>query len=77
MTSIEQTIKDGHPGSPTWNWVTNWVLSVIDRLDHSPAFTAATASRLKRDWLRAGKNPASLLIAPCVLDVVGRKPRQR
>jgi SAM-dependent methyltransferase len=77
VTSIEQTTKDGHPGSPTWNWVTDWVLSVLPRLDHSPAFTRAAAARLKRDWLRAGRNPSSLLIAPCVLDIVGRKPARR
>jgi hypothetical protein len=26
-------------------------------------------------WLRAAKDPASLMVAPTVLDVVGRKPR--
>ena len=77
VTGIEQTTKDGHPGSPTWNWVTNYVLSVLPRLDHSPSLTRAKAARLTRQWLGAGRNPSSLLIAPCVLDVVGRKPRGR
>ena len=76
VASIEQTTKHGHPGSPTWNWVTNYVLSVIGRLDHSSAFTRAKAARLKREWLRAERNPSSLLIAPCVLDVIARKPRR-
>jgi SAM-dependent methyltransferase len=76
VTSIEQTTKDGHPGSPTWNWVTTYVRSVLARLDHSPTFTPAKATSLKRQWLEAGRNPASLLIAPCVLDVVGRKRRR-
>lgn len=75
LVGIEQTTKDGHPGSPTWNWVTNYMLSVIDRLRHSDAFTPAKANRLKREWLAAGRSPASLLIAPCVLDVVARKGR--
>jgi SAM-dependent methyltransferase len=73
VVGIEQTTKDGHPGSPTWNWVTTYMLSVIDRLD-AASFTRARAARLKRDWLAAGRNPSTLLIAPCVLDVVGRKP---
>jgi SAM-dependent methyltransferase len=73
--SIEQTTKDGHPGSPTWNWVTNYMLSVIDRLRHSESFTPAKANRLKREWLAAGRSRGSLLIAPCVLDVVGRRGR--
>ena len=76
VTGIEQTTKDGHPRSPTWNWVTNYMTSVLPRLEHSPAFTRAKGARLKRQWLAAGQNPASLLIAPCVLDVVGRKPRR-
>jgi SAM-dependent methyltransferase len=75
VTGIEQTTKDGHPGSPTWNWVTDYVMSVLERLEHPPAFTRKTAANLKRQWLAAGRNRASLLIAPCVLDVVGQKPR--
>ncbi|MGE3959076.1 MAG: class I SAM-dependent methyltransferase [Vicinamibacterales bacterium] len=74
VTGIEQTTKHGHPGSPTWNWVTNYVVSVLDRLDHSPAFTRETASTLKRKWMAAGRERSTLLIAPCVLDLVARKP---
>jgi len=77
LTSIEQTTKDGHPGSPTWNWVTAYVQSVIDRLEHSPSFTRAKAASLKRHWERAATIPASLLIAPCVMDVVGKKAAAR
>jgi len=76
VTGLEQTTKDGHPGSPTWNWVTTYVMSVLPRLDHSPSFTRAKAARLKREWLDAGTQRSSLLVAPCVLDVVGRKPRR-
>jgi SAM-dependent methyltransferase len=73
VTGIEQTTKDGHPESPTWNWVTSYVMSVLQRLDHSPVFTKAAAARLKRHWLRCARERSSLLIAPCVLDVVGQK----
>jgi SAM-dependent methyltransferase len=34
LASVEQTTKEGHPGSPTWNWVTDYMLSVIDRTIH-------------------------------------------
>jgi SAM-dependent methyltransferase len=74
VTGIEQHTKDGHPGSPTWNWVTNYMLSVMDRLGHAPSFTRARAARLKREWLGAARNRSSLLIAPCVLDITARKP---
>ena len=73
VTDITQTTKDGHPGSPTWNWVTNYVLSVLPKLDAS-SLPPAKARRLKRQWLAAGRQRSSLLIAPCVLDIVGRKP---
>lgn len=82
VTGIEQTTKDGHPGSPTWNWVTNYMVSVAERLvaadrkvrRSTASFSRARAARLKREWLAAGENPASLLIAPCVLDITARKP---
>jgi hypothetical protein len=38
-----------------------------------PPFTKAQAGRLRRNWLRAGTRPTSLLIAPALVDVVGRK----
>jgi SAM-dependent methyltransferase len=76
VTSIEQTTKAGHPGSPTWNWVSNWVWSVLHRLERSPALPPRKAARLRRQWLAAARNPASLLIAPCVVDVVGRKQKR-
>ena len=37
----------------------------------------AKAARLKREWLEAGRHPASLLIAPCVLDITAHKPARR
>jgi hypothetical protein len=48
-------------------------MSVIDRL---PTLPPAKAASLRRKWLAAGTNPASLLVAPCVLDVIGRKRRR-
>ena len=73
VTVVEPTTKAGHPGSPTWNWVTNWVMSVIDRF---PTLPPAKAKSIQRKWLAAEKNPASLLVAPCLLDVVAKKPRR-
>jgi SAM-dependent methyltransferase len=77
LAGIEQTTKDGHPGSPTWNWVTTYMLSVIDRLGGVASFSRADAARLKRRWLSAQDDPATLLIAPCLLDIVARKPRRK
>lgn len=74
VTSIEQTTKSGHPGSATWKWVTDYALSVMDRYATRPPFTPAAAARLRRQWLAAERDRASLLIAPCVLDIVARRP---
>ena len=70
VTSIEPTTKSGHPGSPTWNWVTNYASSVMGRLD----LPRAKRDRLRREWQAAGEQRSSLLIAPCVLDIIARKP---
>jgi len=69
-------IKYGHPGSDVWNWLSAYFLGVMDRYAKLRPFTPAAARRLRREWLAAAKDPASVLIAPAVVDVVGRK-RQR
>ena len=77
VTGIEQTTKSGHPGSATWNWLTSYAMSVMDRYAGARPFTRARARRLRREWLTAAGDRASLLVAPCVLDITARKPAQR
>ena len=69
------TIKTGHPGSPVWNWLSNYFLGLMDRYADFPPFTRRQAARLRKHWLLASREKTSLMIAPAVLDVVGRKPR--
>jgi len=77
MIDITPTVKSGHPGSPVWNWLSAYFLGgVIDRLVGLAEFTAADARKLTRDWVAASKQPASLLMGPALIDVVGRKARQ-
>ncbi|HVE87411.1 MAG TPA: methyltransferase domain-containing protein, partial [Myxococcales bacterium] len=76
VTAIEPEIKAGHPGSGTWNWVTRYFFSVMGQLQRFKPFSPAKAARLRRAWTAAGRDPSSLLIAPAVLSVVGRKPRR-
>ena len=74
MMDITPTVKSGHPGSPVWNWLSAYFLGgVIDRLAGLGGFTTADARQLTRDWHAASKEPTSLLIAPALIDVVGRK----
>ena len=74
VVDITPTVKSGHPGSPVWNWLSAYFLGgVIDRLVGLAGFTEADARSLKRDWAAAAKEPASLLMGPALIDVVGKR----
>ena len=73
VTSIDTTVKSGHPRSPVWNWLTKYFMGVMDRYTEFPPFDRAQALRVRAAWRRAGAHRASLLIGPALLDVVGRK----
>ena len=78
LVDITPTVRSGHPGSPVWNWLSAYFLgNVIDRLAGLGGFTAADARQVTREWIAASKEPASLLMGPALIDVVGRKRRQR
>ncbi len=69
------TLKVGHPGSGTWDWMSEYFLGVMQRYAAFAPFTPEKGRRLSRTWRAAAKDPSSLLVAPTVLDVVGRKRR--
>ena len=72
VIDITPTVKSGHPGSPVWHWLSAYFLGgVIDRLVGLAGFTVADARQLTRDWVAASKQPASLLMGPALIDVVG------
>jgi SAM-dependent methyltransferase len=71
------TIKVGRPGSRVWDWLWSYYASVVDRYAEVPPFTKRSAARLGRQWRAAAREPTSLVIAPALLDVVGRRPRVR
>jgi SAM-dependent methyltransferase len=74
LVEVNPTIKTGRPGSPTWRWLTDYFLGVMDQYAKLRPLTPAKAARLRKKWLAAGRDAKSLFIAPTVLDVVGRKP---
>ena len=76
LVEITPTIRTGGPRSPVWRWITKYFFGVFDRYAKIPPFSPAQATTLRRRWRAAERDPASLLIAPAVLDVVGRKPRR-
>lgn len=74
VVDITPTVKSGHPGSPVWHWLSAYFLGgVIDRLVGLAGFTAVDARSLKREWVAASKESASLVMGPALIDVVGRK----
>ena len=73
LTDIEVTIKTGRPKSAVWNWLTTYFMGVMDRYAEFPPFDRAQAAHLRRYWMNASKSATSRLIAPALLDVVGRK----
>ena len=75
MVDVTPTVRHGHPGSPVWTWLSTYFLEIMPRLAGLGGFTAADARRLTRDWIAASREPTSLLIAPALIDVVGRKAR--
>jgi SAM-dependent methyltransferase len=77
VADITPTIMTGHPGSPVWRWLTTYFLGVMNQLGRLPPFTPAQAARLRRQWLAASRDNTSLMIAPALVDVVGRKPAAR
>ena len=73
VIDITPTVKTAHPGSPVWTWLTTYFLGVMDQLAKLPPFSPAQARRLRQRWIAANADKTSLMIAPTVFDVVGRK----
>jgi SAM-dependent methyltransferase len=69
VIDVTPTIKTGARDSDVWRWLTSYFLSVMDRYATIRPFTPAQAKRLVTHW----EEEARLLIAPALLDVVGRK----
>ena len=77
VVSVSPILKTGAPGSPVWEWLSSYFLGVLPRYAALRPFTPAKARRLARRWRAAARSRGTFLIAPAVLDVVGRKPRGR
>ena len=73
VDDIVVTMKSGRPGSAVWKWLTTYVLGIVDRYAAFPPFTPQDARALRRHWLAASRQRASLFIGPALLDIVGRK----
>lgn len=73
IASIEVTIKTGRPKSPVWNWLTTYFMGIMDRLAEFEPLDRRKAANLRRQWMNASRQSTSMLIAPALLDVVGRK----
>jgi SAM-dependent methyltransferase len=75
VVDITPTVMTGHPGSPTWEWMSSFFVPILDRYARIPPLTRKKANALRTSWLEAARVKTSLVIGPTVLDVVGRKAR--
>jgi SAM-dependent methyltransferase len=73
VVDITATTKTGQPGSDVWQWLSTYFLGVLDEYAAFAPFTPEAARRVARDWHDAAARQTSLLIAPTVLDLLGRK----
>ena len=73
VVEIVPTTKTGHPGSPVWSWLTTYFLGILEPYSAFPSLTPEAARRIEAAWKAAEASPSSLLIAPTVLDLFGRK----
>jgi hypothetical protein len=73
VVDVTPTIKTGHPGSPVWTWLTTYFFGVMDEMARCAPFSPVQARRLRRHWAAASHDKTSVLIAPAVFDVVGRR----
>lgn len=77
VVDLTPTIKIGDPDSAVWRWATTYFLGVMDQLARFRPFTPAQATRLRQQWVAASRDRNSVLITPAVVDVVGRKRKER
>jgi SAM-dependent methyltransferase len=75
VTDLHPTIKIGHPGSPVWTWLSTYFLGVMPKLGRFRPFTPAQARRLEAYWREMSRRRSPVLISPCVVDVVGKRPK--
>jgi len=72
---VVPTIKTGGPGTNEWEWATTYFRGVMKAMSAFRPLTPRKGARLLAHWRAIERRPSSLLIAPAVLDVLGRKPR--
>ena len=77
LRDIEVTphLKFGRPGEPVWEWLSDYFLGVLKQYSQYKGFSIEHSRALRKSWRTAERDSESLLIAPTVLDVVGRKPK--
>lgn len=73
VVDVTPTHMSGSPGSPVWEWLFRYFDSVRERLGHLPPMDPGRAARLWDFWRAAAADPRAFVVAPLMVDVVGRK----
>jgi SAM-dependent methyltransferase len=73
VVDVTPTHMSGPPGSQVWEWLFRYFGSVRERIGHTPPMDLAKAGRLWNLWCAAAADRRAFVIAPTMVDVVGRK----
>lgn len=73
VMDVVPTVLHGAPGTPQWEWLMRYVDSVSARLEATPPLDSDKIRRLWDAWCSAATNPNAFVVAPTMVDVVGRK----
>ena len=73
LVDVALTLMSGASGSPVWEWLFSYFGSVRERIGSTPPMDAAKAVGLWHAWCAAAADRHAFVVAPTVVDVVGRK----
>ena len=73
LVDVAHTLMSGASGSPVWEWLFRYFGSVRERIGSTPPMDAAKAAGLWHAWCAAAADRHAFVVAPTVVDVVGRK----
>ena len=73
VVDVTPTHMSGPPGSPVWEWLFSYFGSVRERIGHTRPMDPGKATRLWDAWCAAATDRHAFVVAPTMVDVIGRK----
>ena len=73
VIDVTPTHLSGPAGSPVWDWLFRYFESVRERIGSTPPMDRRKATRLWDTWCESAVDRRAFVVAPTMVDVVGRK----